>query len=312
MAQAITREAAQTTAQRATQAVSRAAAEAAATQAGRAAAEAAATQAGRAAATQAAKAAAEAAGRAAATQAAKSAARSAIKESAQLVASKAKSFITNTKTFSSKIARTKPFQLASQAADASVAFIKKNPKLIIGGLVVGAIAGVALDKFMKKNDKVYKIIKIKNEEVGGVFGIGGKKYLKVYYNSSDTLQENDIVVLDNTNSNSNSNGTYYIYKSGKENGASFVLLQTDGNVQNITVEGTAGDLVYKTTFESQLKDTFTDLGGDATGIFDSIVPDIPSEYWIYIYIFIALVVFVILYNYVGVPLYYLYKATTTT
>lgn len=250
------------------------------------------------------------AAQAVAKQAAKQSLKTALKESIQMAINHSKIFAKNAKLLGSKVAKTEPFQLASKAADASAEFVKKYPKLVVGGLAVGAVAALVLDNFMKKNDKVYKIIKILNENAGGVFGIGSKKYLKVYYSGDDELLVNDPVVLDNTNSITTSDGTYTIYKSGIDNGVRFVLLETDDEVPNITTEGSSGDLIYKTSFESQLKATLEDLGGETAGFLDKVLPDIPDEYKTYIYLFIALVVVVLFYNYVFIPLSYVFKLFT--
>lgn len=201
----------------------------------------------------------------------------------------------------------KPLQTADNAIKSQQNFIMRNKGLIAGGIAVGTIAGVALDKFIKMNDKKLTIILISPQTVGGVLGIGGTDAIYVEFagNKDDSYVIGDVVVITQTNSEAVADGTYIIKKKGTV-GNNFYFIVDKGSdsaqLPIITKNGTSGIITYKTTFESQAGQTISDAVGGVADTTGDIIGNTGkmlgvdlSEYKTEIYIFLgflALILFV--------------------
>ena len=214
----------------------------------------------------------------------------------------------------------KTTQTAAEASKSLGKFVAEHPGLVVGGLAVTAIGGIALDKFLKMNDKKYDIISINAFTYGGVLGFGGSQALKIEYNSQgDKLLHNDSIVITDSNSDDNADGGYIIRKVVDTANPPYMIVNygsdNDTSLPKIKTPATSGTLIYKTTFESQTGGLISeaagiasDLGGDLVGgVVDQLTEaggflEGFAEYSTYIVYFIYIVIFFVLYSYIISPL----------
>jgi hypothetical protein len=305
--------AANTTAEAAAKNVAEAVAKTAAKNAAEAVAKTAAKNVAEAVAKAAAKNVAEAAAKAAAKNAAEAAAKKALKNTAKEAGESAAKNSSNFIKGGEKNARgllKRVTQSVDNARSAMTKFITKNPKLVIGVLVGAAAGGYVLNKFMTLNDKTYKVVSIKAHTIGGILGVGGPAAIKIEYQSGgDKLRVKDTIVVTDSNSAEIADGGYIIQEvNNTANPAYLIANYGPGNstkMPNITKPANTGNMMYKTTFESQLAGAVIDAGGAIGGIagdigggvLDSVFPGI-SEYKTPILMFIFLVIFIVLLSYV--------------
>lgn len=243
----------------------------------------------------------------------KAAAKNVAKQISKNVAKRSSNFIKSGGK-NAKVLLKKATQTASAARKSLTNFIAKNPKLVIGGVAAAAVGGFALDKFLKLNDKTYKIISINPHTVGGVLGFGSKMAIKIEYHSQgDKLRVNDTIVITDSNSSAIADGGYIIQGVNNTANPPFLIANYGSDdpekMPVITKPATDGNMMYKTTFESQLvgvvSETAESIGKTAGGVIsdiggnviDSVFPGI-SEYTTPILIFIFLVILIILLSYV--------------
>ena len=316
-AKAAAKNAAEAVAKAAAKNAAEAVAKAAATNVAEAVAKAAAKNAAEAVAKAAAKNAAEAAAKVAAKNVAEAAAKKALKntaeEAGQAAAKNSADFIKGGEKNARGLLK-RVTQSVDNAKSAMTRFVTKNPKLVIGVLVGAAAGGYILNKFMTLNDKTYNIVSIKAHTIGGVLGVGGTAAIKIEYQSQgDKLRVKDTIVVTDSNSTEIADGGYIIQEvNNTANPAYLIANYGPGNstkMPNITKPANTGNMMYKTTFESQLAGAVTDAGGAVGnivgdvvgdvggGVLDGIFPGI-SEYKTPILIFIFLVIFIVLLSYV--------------
>jgi hypothetical protein len=193
---------------------------------------------------------------AAAKNAAKASAKNAAKNATEAAAKNSSNFIKGSQKNAKSLLK-RVTQSVDNAKSALTSFVKKNPGLVIGGLAVTAAAAYALDKFMSLNDKTYTIISINAHKMGGIAGFGGTPSIKIEYQSQgDKLRTSDTIVVTNSNSVEIADGGYIIQEVNNTAKPAYLIANYGSGdstkMPNVTKPATSGNMMYKTTFESQI------------------------------------------------------------
>lgn len=239
-AQAAAKEAAEKAAKEAAQAAVKEAVESAAKQAAEKAAKEAAQAAAKEAIEAAAREAAQAATKEAAEAAAKKAGSTAAKEAAQAAAKDAGEMAA--KESAGDVAKMGAKEAAQSAGEKSLAWVRRNPKLILGGVAAATLAGLALDRFLKTNDQKRTITSITHSSKG----------LSVKYTPPLDISSGDSLTLSETNSVPAVDGRYDVIAVTSDSEV------TVNNVVTLSVDGTSGTFTVHTTFGTQLLKTLGD------------------------------------------------------
>ena len=138
--------------------------------------------------------------------------------------------------------------------DKAKTFIRQNSGLIIAGVAGAVVLSIALAKFNEVNNKPFNITKISNDEASG--------YIKIEYSPRQTLNEDDIIEITESNSIPNLLGKHKIYDLIDD--SSLLIDETS----NITLEtnGTSGMFIYSTTFGNMFQTVIRDTVGNAAEI----------------------------------------------
>ena len=242
-AQAAAKEAAQQAAKEAAQQAAKEVAQQAAKEAAQQAAKEAAQQGAKEAAQQAAKEAAQQAAKEAAQQGAKEAAQQAAKEAAQQAAKEAAEVAARD---AAKAAGTETAQTASQKA---ARWASEHPGLVVGGLAATGITAYTVSNFAKRNNKQFRITSITS---------AGNDAVLIKVDPADKITPNDRVTLTDTNCIPSLDGGYDV--ASRESSNTFIIKTGT----RLAKDGTQGNLVLHTTFESQLASTMSDAAETTT------------------------------------------------
>jgi uncharacterized phage infection (PIP) family protein YhgE len=132
------------------------------------------------------------------------------------------------------------------------AFIKKYGGLIVAGVALVTIISIAIAKFNEVNNKTFQIKKISKDKDSG--------YIKIEYDPSQTLHEDDTIELKESNSDPNLLGTYRLVDLLNDN--TFLI----DSKATLVREGTQGLFVYRTTFGNMLQTTMRDVVSNSAEI----------------------------------------------
>ena len=132
------------------------------------------------------------------------------------------------------------------------AFLKEHGRLIVAGVALVTIISIAIVKFNEVNNKEFQIKKISKDK--------DSEYIKIEYDPSQTLHEDDTIELKESNSDPNLLGTYRLVDLLNDN--TFLI----DSKATLVKEGTQGSFVYRTTFGNMLQTTFRDVVSNSVEI----------------------------------------------
>lgn len=132
---------------------------------------------------------------------------------------------------------------SDSVAKKALAWAQKNPKLLVGGVAAASVAGLATQTFLKNNNKKLTIARIENAPTAGD--------VQITFLEGTRFSEKDQIDISGTDSVPSIDGTAEIARV--LSGTQVVIKQ-----QALTVSGTKGRAVLKTSFENVLNSTVQD------------------------------------------------------
>jgi ElaB/YqjD/DUF883 family membrane-anchored ribosome-binding protein len=151
-------------------------------------------------------------------------------------------------------------ETAQSASKKALDFVKKNPKMVVGGAAAGVVTGYALKDFLDKNGKKLGITKMEAYG-GGLFSAATQ--CKITYTPKLKFCPSDKVDIKGTNCEPALIGTYPIAK---------ILSETEIVIDKlISKPGTTGTLTVQTSFEAQMGQQIGEAIGGAVDVASDVV-----------------------------------------